>query len=373
MTMDEVEERNFGHIRLAGGRYESPGLPVSTAVELLRYERLISTVAHHLYMRSHPKRKRAPRGFRELLDLRLVDVRAGSVIPVVTRARGDGDEVMIPGDWHDQARRLINEALTEVNTSLALPRTFPVQALKEFASFGRSLQDNERIELSGEGEDTAILTPDTRRRIQSLANLKEIEVELPVQGQVIGLHSDPQRFDLLLITEGRRKIVGEYSDPAMWDTLYGFQGYAERAPLAALSVVARQGLDGELRGIVDVLSIEAALPPEWAARINQLSRLSQGWLYPESETPSRDVLDETEDFLLACVDESLPRPKIFPSAEGGVQLEWRTPGRTVEVELLNEGTARVFALDMVADDDHEFELETDTEELLELVKGALRV
>lgn len=363
-----ADDRAFGHIRLRGGRYDQPGLPVATAVELARYQRLVSTVAYHLYMRAHPKRKRAPRGFSDFLDLRLVDVQPGSVIPVLSRTPATSQPPLLGEDWHDQARVLINEALANVNKDQRLPAGFPVEALKEFASFGRSLQGNEVIEFSGNGAEVAPFTPQTRRRIQSLANLDEIEVELLVQGQVIGLHSDPQRIDVLLADPSHRKLVGEYADPAMWDTLREFLGFADRAPLAALSIVARQGLDGEIRAIVDVLGIEAALPTEWADRISELSALRKGWFDEKSDSPSRETLDATEEFLLACVDEGLQRPSIYPSAEGGVQLEWRNKQVTVEVDILNAGTASAYAFDVAGNDDHELPLDNlDPDALLNFV------
>lgn len=360
-----ADDRIFGHVRLRGGRYDQPGLPVTTAVELARYQRLVSAVAYHLYMRAHPKRKRAPRGFSESLDLRLVDVQPGSVVPVLSRVLATGQHTITGEDWHDQARVLINEALANINRDERLPAGFPVEALKEFASFGRSLQDDEEIEFSGNGAEVVGFTPRTRRRIQSLANLDEIEVEMLVQGQVIGLHSDPQRLDLVLADASHRKLVAEYTDPAMWDTLREFLGFADRAPLAALSVVARQGLDGEIRAIVDVLGIEAALPTAWADRIAELAALRRGWLDSDSDSPSREALDVTEEFLLACVDEGLPRPSIYPSADGGVQLEWRTERVAVEVDILNSGTVSGYAFDVAGNDDHELVLpEFDTDALL---------
>lgn len=359
-----ADDRAFGHVRLRGGRYDQPGLPVTTAVELARYQRLVSAVAYHLYMRAHPKRKRAPRGFSDSLDLRLVDVQSGSVIPVLSRTP-TSHPTLLGDDWHEQARVLINEALANINRDQRLPAWFPVEALKEFASFGRSLQDDEVIEFSGNGAEVAPFTPQTRRRIQSLANLEEIEVELLVQGQVIGLHSDPQRLDVLLAAPSNRKLVGEYTDPGMWDTLREFLGFADRAPLAALSVVARQGLDGEIRAIVDVLGIEAALPTEWVDRIAELASLRKGWLDPDSDSPSREALDITEEFLLACVDEGLPRPSIYPSADGGVQLEWRTASVSVELDILNSGAAHAYAFDIAGNDDHELlQTEIDSDALL---------
>jgi hypothetical protein len=372
-TDNTREDRSFGRIHLRGGRYEQAGLPLSTAVELERYQKLVSAVAHHLYMQEHPRRKRAPRGFNELLDLRLVDVEAGSVIPVLARTNVEAQPALLPVDWHERARTLINEAFASINEDRPLPKTFPAAALKELASFGRSLREGESIELSGGNARVAEVTLDTRRRVQVIANLEEIEVELTVQGQITGLRSDPQRLDVVLADLSRRKLVAQYVDQSMWSELREFEGFAERAPLVSLSVVARQALDGEIRAIVDVLGVEAALPPDWAARIAEIAGLRRGWLYPESETPTRDALDASEEFLLACVDDGLPRPSIYPSSEGGVQFEWRRNSVTVEVEVLNTGEVKAYAFDVVGDNDSEHSWrEFDTDELLAFVAEGLR-
>lgn len=101
---------------------------------------------------------------------------------------------------------------------------------------------------------------------------------------------------------------------------------------------------------------------------NLLARLE-----PDSAGPSPETLSVTEELLLACDEEDMPCPSIYPSADGGVQIEWRTEGTSVEVEILNSGAANAFAFDVTGGEDRELTLaEVDTDELLNFVVEQLR-
>lgn len=335
---DRAAGRPFGAFRLSGGRYDDRlGLPVSTAAELARYEKLVVRVARALYLEPRPRRQRVPAGFAEALDLRIVDVEPGSVIPVLTR--NDDDALAGISDIYEDARRAVNDALRAVASGDPLPSGFPVAALTEFASFGRSLQEGEAIDLAVADEPPARLDRAIRQRVQALARLDRIESEVTLQGQITGLQSNPQRFDFALV-DGRQ-VAGSYGDETWWAVLRDYQGFADRAPLVSLSAVARRSLDGSIIDVVDVLGVEPALPPAWSQRLHQLAELRQGWL-DAIDAPHPTTIDRAEALLLASLDEGFDRPGIFPSLDGGIQLEWRAPA--VEVELLNDGTTRVTVL-----------------------------
>lgn len=201
------------------------------------------------------------------------------------------------------------------------------------------MRSNEQLELIATGVASARVDEQVRRRIQVAAEMDSIEVERVVVGQITGLRSDPMLFDLRL--DGR-SLQGKYRDPETHDDLRAFLGFGDRAPLAALSVVAREDLAGTLLDVIDVVQIEAALPESWRRRIAQLGRLKAGWLDGGAAAPSRQALDRAEDLLLACVDEAIDRPGIYPVMEGGVRLEWRTTGGGVELDLPNAGGYELF-------------------------------
>lgn len=340
MTSDDVTP--FGYLRLAGGRFEkAEGLPVASAAELERYSLLVAAVARELYLRAHPKRQRVPRGFDESLDLRLTRVDRGSQIPTLVRPNTKNDGLFQDKDWHEEARRLINLALGDIDSSNRVPSEFPPNALKPLAQFGRGLRADERIELADSASDPhrATLTMETRKHIQRLARLDELEIESILVGQVNGLSSTPPHVDVT-ITEGaqQRKVGAAFSDRSVWNELHSYLGFGEAALPVSLSVIAVQNRDGEIVKITDVLHAEPALPLLWSERLRHLNKLESGWLYPGSEPPSMSVVERVERILLATLDAELAAPAIYPSGDGGIQLEWRTDLRAVEVEVLNAGS-----------------------------------
>ncbi|MFK5636172.1 hypothetical protein [Ornithinimicrobium sp. LYQ103] len=366
------DSRQFGVFRMVGGRYEAPGLPASTASELFHYERLVKAVAHELYLRANPRRKRVPKGFDKVFALRIVDVQDGSVQPVLERVEEGLSQSRIPmPDWFDESRRLINDALRSISSPGGhLPTGFPVQALKDFTHFGRTLGNTERFELSSRDESIpAVVNRESRKRLVALADLHSIEVEQVVVGQVTGLRSEPQEFDFRLPD---KKIKGKYQEPATWEQLRDFQGFGDRAPLVALSALASCQLDGEIIRIEDVYSLEGALPAPWADRVAELAALQRGWLDEDAPEISSSSLDAIETLLLALVDEGVIRPGIFPTPEGEVQLEWVTPTFDIQVRTTDLDMYEVDVMHLDGGEDVEFTVAfADLDDLLDELRGLL--
>lgn len=118
--------------------------------------------------------------------------------------------------------------------------------------------------------------------------------------------------------------------------------------------------------------VEAALSESWRQRIAHLSQLKRGWLDGEADAPTRQALDRTEDLLLACVDEQIPRPGMYPLVEGGVRLEWSTPSGGVELDVPNVGGYELFWYGRGGGSEGERSFtEQDRDDLLDKVKERL--
>lgn len=367
------DSRQFGVFRMVGGRYEAPGLPASTASELFHYERLVKAVAHELYLRANPRRKRVPKGFDKAFSLRIVDVQDGSVQPVIERVEeGTSQSGIHVLDWFDESRRLINDALRSISSPGGnLPTGFPVRALKDFSHFGRTLGYMERFELSSGDENIpAIVDQESRKRLAALADLSSIEIEQVVVGQVTGLRSEPQEFDFRW---SDRKIKGKYQEPTTWEQLREFQGFGARAPLVALSALVSCQLDGQIIRVEDVYSLEAALPAPWADRVAELAALQPGWLDEDTPEISPSSLDATETLLLALVDDGVNRPGIFPTPDGQVQLEWVTGILDIQVRTTDSDVFEVDAMHLDGGEDVQFAVAfVDLDELLDELRGWLK-
>ncbi|MET8100693.1 hypothetical protein ABZV29_30225 [Streptomyces sp. NPDC005236] len=347
-----TDSRAFGSWRLQGGRYEQPGLPVEVLAEFARYERLVVDVARGLYKQRHASRQRVPRGFASSFSLRLSDIRRGSVIPVLERTAVDADALFDDRDAgiFEEARTVIQDALRSIQDGSGIPRTFPPHALREFSSFGRSLRGDEFIEFDSGTSGAVIYSQPVRRQIQEQARLERFEIETLVSGQVVGVSADKGIFEFRL-TRGDRVVPGHFSSDDIVADLKQYLDRSTMAPTVAINAVAIQSMNEDIIEIQDVLSIEPVLPPEWSDRLVELHDLEAGWLDGVGQQVSRKVLREVESLLLEFLDEQVQRPYIYPTEDGGVQLEW--PYSAGEVTLTVTSDEKVEADAFSKGDDRE--------------------
>ncbi|MGW0368559.1 hypothetical protein ACWDZW_06465 [Streptomyces coeruleorubidus] len=347
-----TDSRAFGSWRLQGGRYEQQGLPVEVLAEFARYERLVVDVARGLYKQRHASRQRVPRGFASSFSLRLSDIRRGSVIPVLERTVVDDDALFDDRDAgiFDEARMVIQDALRSIQEGSGIPRTFPPHALREFSRFGRSLRDDEIIEFDSGTPSAVIYSQTVRRQIQEQARLERFEIETLVSGQVVGVSADKGIFEFRL-TRGDKVVPGRFSSDDIVADLKQYLDRSTMAPTVAINAVAIQSMNEEIIEIQDVLSIEPVLPLEWSERLAELHDLEAGWLDGVGQQVSRKVLREVESLLLEFLDEQVQRPYIYPTEDGGVQLEW--PYSAGEVTLTVTPDEKVEAFAFSKEDDRE--------------------
>jgi hypothetical protein len=218
----------------------------------------------------------------------------------------------------------------------------------------------------------AVVNSHIRNRLAAVANFETIDVERVLIGRITGLDSQPRHlFHLMLAGPESKRLEGGFVDADTFNSLEEFFGYARDAPLCALTVLAGQHPNGELN-ITDVLSIETALPRDWAARVAELSEIREGWLEPTTPGPSVDTIDFLELLLAQCVEHNVPRPLMYPSGEGGIQLEWRTDTSGVEIEIYNTRTVDAAWFEIAGDHSEERSfLFTDTDQIVEFIVGKL--
>ncbi|MFC9092141.1 hypothetical protein [Streptomyces sp. NPDC057072] len=341
--------------------------------EFARYERLVVDVAKALYMRRHPQRQRAPRQFSQF-SLRLTDVRQGSVVPVLEAPRGVDSPLFESADAgvFDEARVLIQEALRSVETGGAIPSTFPPNALREFSRFGRSLQEGEYISFDEGTPNAASYSQEIRRTIQELARLERFEVETLVVGQVTGVYADDATFKIRLARNGK-VISGRFSSDDIVPDLRQYLDVSAMAPTVALSAVAIQSINNEIIEIQDVLNIEPVLPADWSERLVDLQKLESGWLEGAGESINRRVLRKVESLLLELLDAGAPRPYIYPTENGGVQLEWSSEGGEVTAEVTRDEEIEIYGFSKASDEELEGSFSShQLEEAAQCLLGGIR-
>ena len=67
------------------------------------------------------------------------------------------------------------------------------------------------------------------------------------------------------------------------------------------------------------------------SRLDELRLLKDGWLEGEGDAPSEKGLDWLAEALEKHIPEDVPSPFLYPTPEGGVQMEWSMG--TTEISL----------------------------------------
>ncbi|MEI6604820.1 MAG: hypothetical protein WCP35_05895, partial [Verrucomicrobiota bacterium] len=60
-----------------------------------------------------------------------------------------------------------------------------------------------------------------------------------------------------------------------------------------------------------------------AARCEELAQLKDGWLDGEGKAPTKEGLAAFTQAWDGASAEALPLPYLYPTPEGGIQMEWR--------------------------------------------------
>ena len=103
----------------------------------------------------------------------------------------------------------------------------------------------------------------------------------------------------------------------------------------------------------------------FSSRLNELRTLENGWLDGKGLAPSSTGLDWLGQRLESHYSNGLPQPFLYPTAEGGVQIEWSIGGceASLEIDLashqgqwhcLNLKTADDSFRDVNLDDNHDW-------------------
>jgi hypothetical protein len=192
---------------LKGARFEGHAMPVTVLPELAASRDLVLEVARFIFFQEKPGRQRVPKGFDEGIELVLRGIGEGSAAVALER-RGkvptDAAQLMLPqtgvgkADYFEQARDLVNEMIEAARTGKTPPPTFPAHAVRLFNGFGRSLHDDESIEIRGTtGRPVATYDKRVRKRVVLLSE-KTYEDSVEIVGKITQYDSQRQAFGVLV-------------------------------------------------------------------------------------------------------------------------------------------------------------------------------
>ena len=327
---------------LKGERFKGGGIPLEVLDELQRYQEFIVDVAKHLFFEHHPKRKRAPRGFSDRLQLDLIDVSDdSSAVPSVRRVKRNRTEQPLPisdQDLFEMARDRINDYVRAAESEDAASNGIPKELLRRhFKRFGKSLKGDETISLTVPGATEPGPTVSRGLRREILSNLgTDYEEEIVISGRIVEVSTKTRRIRVDSAEFGtvRCDLPEHFEQTA----LQAHQQYRALGVCVIGTGVFKW--DETLQSVRDITDIvDEPIGPDFQTRFDELEQLEDEWLDGSGKKPKGSLLDRVRDVLdKAVFQENTAAPFIFPMPDGGLQTEWELDERDVEIEFRPDNT-----------------------------------
>ena len=313
--------------KFEGVRFAEHTLPLEVARDLAAYETLVIELAKHLYLQEHGERQRVPKGFAADFQLHLERVDAGSARPLLTLvtagvlALGGGENT-----YFQRARDLITECVAAPDSHL--PEAFPRQLLAHFNQVGRSLQEGERMELTGPDGKVAVLTPDRRKKLVLAAD-SVYERPIEINGTIAEANWEKSTFQLRRADDSLAIVPM----PESFHAQSRNYGGKNRHQVTVQGVGAFDSWD-QLQKVVSVDSLEVQPDFQLAAKFDELRALESGWYDGQGVAPDKAKLDRIAARMIGHYPEKLPLPSIIPTPDGNLLLEWDAMGEpSVDLKL----------------------------------------
>ncbi|EIL87441.1 hypothetical protein AB7849_03170 [Rhodanobacter sp. 115] len=321
---------DFVQPRFTGLRFDEHTLPVDVARDLAAYESLIVDLAKHLYLQEHPDRQRVPKGFSSNFHLDIEKIDPGSARPLLALVIS-GMLALTGGEssYFERARDLVAECVAAPVT--ALPAQFPKDLLSHFNQFGRSLREDETLELPRAGGTVGVLTPGKRKDLV-LAAEQYYERDVDLAGSIVEADWEKSTFRLRL-EDGGHTIVPM---PESFHSRAREFGGRNRHQVQVKGVATYDSWD-RLQRVVSVESLDVTKNYPLAMRFDDLIQLKDGWYEGQGIAPDRDKLAIVAEKLIGAYPERVQLPLIAPTPNGNLLLEWEAVGDpSVDIDLAEE-------------------------------------
>lgn len=343
--------------RLVGERFQGGAIPLEVLKDFAVLEEMIVEVAKWAYLKDHPERKRSPRGFTSGISLKITAVKEGSAVPVITLFTASAG--LFPEQnqiYFERARDHIVNAIDAAAHNEPITVHLPESLLGYFDRIGRSLREAESIEFDpGNPGRPARLTRMTRRRLLlASGHVQEVAEEVALRGTIPEADQDSMSFTLQVINGPKvRATAGSQHLQTIIDAFNGYRAGTR----VLLQGVARYNRSNRLQSIESVEHVSILEPNDIAARLDEFRGLKSGWLNGRGVPLPSEGLDWLSRSFDVHYPDHLPLPYLYPTAEGGVRVEWSFRPYDISMEV---------SLDSHRAEWHSLDLSTDREEVKEL-------
>ncbi|WP_273429303.1 hypothetical protein [Marinobacter sp.] len=368
-----MEQLPFLKPRMAGKRFDEHAIPLEMLRDLAILEEMIVEVAKWHYLNDNPARERSPRGFTKGISVKLTTIGEGSAMPDMSLFI-DQRQLVAPAnqDYFERARDSIVDAIEAADRKTDIRQHLPESLLSYFDRFGRGLREDEYIDFAPEAVGRSAKLNQTTRRALRLASsqLQELTDEVTLRGVIP--EADQAKLSFELETLDGQRVAGPIPMQHLDTIRTAFNGYSDGLRVS-IQGVARYNRHGQLKSMEEVEHVTILDECDVGARLDELRLLKPGWFDGNiGKSLDSDRLRWLENQLDAHLNDPLPSPYLYPTAEGGVQLEWSIGEYEITFDIdLARQRGHLHALHMQSEEEIELEPDLSNDEGWEAVASML--
>lgn len=313
-----MESEVFLQPRFTGPRFEGGVIPLHMLADLTVLEQLIVEVAKAKYKESHD-RQRVPRGFVSGISLKLAGIESGSAIVTIklVAAAALAGSPALP--YFHEARGSVLGAISAANKGESVVEHVPPELLGYFDRFGRSLEEGEAIAFTDSRTNATVeLNQDTRRKLVFAAD-EPVTEDVILHGTIPEIDQHAGTFQIRLLDGTKIKAPLTRAHREALHNVFDNYRLGRKVRLFAVATVDRSGKPKEIEQLehADLLD-----PLDIAARLEELSLLSNGWYEGEGVALPSGELKRLAALFESHYPNDLPLPHLYPTIDGGVRAEW---------------------------------------------------
>lgn len=360
---DEVLGDAFAPLKFSGGRYNDPGYPLETLNELATYQKLLIEIARSVWLEANPTKKNVPSTVAKDLQLRLTVVEKGSVIPMTLPATPEAIDLI------DSSRDRIRSIFEFIVEKKHLPIGLTDRARDLLQKMGKSLAPDETLHVKARHKEAVCYTAAIRDEMTTNEIAGEVLFDGWLPGRVIGFTPDKQTFEARLANG--RTVPARFESADFWRELSPFVAPTRAANIVRFQARYAETLTGDIIRIDDVTAVEEFIRSgePWSQRLEQLLMLRAGWL-DGGGAPVEMLTIQYADRIMTLLADRVGdlEPRLFPTPEGGVQIEVDSGHKRIEVAISPDMDVEGYGLDTESDEEEERSLSS-PEEAAEFLSG----
>ena len=331
-----MTDKAFMRVRLSGGRFKKAELPFFILGDLVPLQEMVIDVAKWLFKEKH-ERRRSPSGFEQTY-LKIIGLHGGSSVAEIGigTTRTILDDVPVPNQEHFEtaASNIVDVIKLAEQGAEHMNGSIPARCMGYFNRVGRGLLDNEAMEITAMGLRTARLTQQSRE-VLVRHSVGEIMRDTTIRGVVSEADQKNMMFRLEPIhgTMVRCPFLEQHRETVI-EALASYKNYEDRDKVQVrVQVTGIYDRQDRLQRVESVRSVEPLDPLDVDSRLDEFRNLRDGWLEDGGVAPNHTGLDWLSGVFERYYPDGLQLPRTYPTADGGVSLEWSSGAREIDIEV----------------------------------------